>query len=225
MSALLRAQRPFAKGLSFLAAYAWNHERIQETLDDLAQYRVMTSNGEDGWEWRPTDSPVHRFTTAVTWQIPIGRDRAFLSTLPTALDYVIGGWQYTTALRYYSGRPLFFGNFVVSGNPTLDGPSRDRWFDTSMFSVQDSFTPRSNPSFYDGLNGPSAFFADMTLTKSFRLNSRYRVETRVEAYNAFNTMVWDNPELNLASPNFGKLTRKRTDAQGREIQIGVRFAF
>jgi len=65
----------------------------------------------------------------------------------------------------------------------------------------------------------------MTLTKSFRLGSRYRMEARIEAYNAFNTMVWDNPDLNLASSNFGKVTRKRTDAQGREIQIGVRFAF
>jgi len=221
----IRAQRPFAKGLSFLAAYAWNHERIQETLDDVARYRVLTSGGEDGWEWRPTDSPVHRFTTAVTWQIPIGRDRAFLSTIPAALDYAIGGWQYTAAMRYYSGRPLIFGNFIVNGDPTLDEPTRDRWFDTSRFSVQDSFTPRNNPSFYDGLNGPSAFFADMTLTKSFRLGPRYRVEARVEAYNAFNTIVWDNPDLNIANSNFGKVTRKRTDAQGREIQLGVRFAF
>jgi hypothetical protein len=135
------------------------------------------------------------------------------------------GRHLAAALRYYSGRPLFFGNFVVNGNPTLDEPTRDRWFDTSRFSVQDSFTPRSNPSFYDGLNGPSAFFADMTLTKSFRLGPRYRVEARVEAYNAFNTIVWDNPDLNIASSNFGKVTRKRTDGQGREIQIGVRFAF
>jgi hypothetical protein len=43
---------------------------------------------------------------------------------------------------------LFFGTFVVDGNPTLDEPTRDRWFDTSRFSVQDTFTPRSNPWFY-----------------------------------------------------------------------------
>lgn len=80
--------------------------------------------------------------------MPIGRDRAFLSTLPTVVDYAIGGWQYTAAMRYYSGGPLFFGNFVVNGDPTLDEPARDRWFGTSRFSVQDTFAPRSNPSFY-----------------------------------------------------------------------------
>ena len=221
----LRAQRPFAKGLSFLAAYAWNHERGQETFDDLASYRVLTSGGEDGWEWRPTDSPVHRFTSVVTWQVPIGRDRAFLSSIPTGLDYAIGGWQYTAAARYYSGRPLFFGNFIVNGDPTLDNPTRDRWFDTTKFATQDTFTPRNNPSFYSGLIGPSAFFTDMTLTKQFALGGHYKIETRIEAYNAFNHIVWDNPDLNLASSNFGKVTRKRTDAQGREIQIGVRFVF
>jgi hypothetical protein len=31
--------------------------------------------------------------------------------------------------------------------------------------------------------------------------------------------------VNLASANFGKVTRKRIDGQGREIQIGVRFVF
>ena len=65
----------------------------------------------------------------------------------------------------------------------------------------------------------------MTLTKMFTLTSSYRVEARIEAYNAFNTIVWDNPELNVSSANFGKVTRKRIDGTGREVQIGVRFIF
>ena len=50
---------------------------------DRAQYQVLQSEGEDVWEWRPlTESndrganPVHRVTGAVTWQLPIGRERA-----------------------------------------------------------------------------------------------------------------------------------------------------
>ena len=65
----------------------------------------------------------------------------------------------------------------------------------------------------------------MTLTKMFTLNPKYRVEARIEAYNAFNNIVWDNPELNVSSPNFGKVTRKRIDGTGREVQIGLRFIF
>ena len=65
----------------------------------------------------------------------------------------------------------------------------------------------------------------MTLTKSFRMGSKYRLEARIEAYNVFNTIVWDQPEVNVSSANFGKVTRKRIDGNGREIQIGVRFVF
>jgi hypothetical protein len=220
-----RVQRPFAKGVSFLVAYAYNKEKIEQWFDDIAQYQVLTSGGEQGWQWQPTDVPDHRLTGVLTWQLPVGRDRAYLSDMPVALDAVIGGWQYTASGRWYSGRPLIFGNFLVNGDPTLDNPTRDRWFDTSRFSVADAFTPRSNPAFYDDLDGPGAWFADMTLTKMFSLGPRYRIEARFEAYNVFNHNVWDNPDLNIASSNFGKVTRKRTDGFGREIQIGVRFVF
>ena len=139
---------------------------------------------------------------------------------------MLGGWQYTATARYYSGRPLLFTtSYVVDGDPTLDNPTRDRWFDTSMFAVQDTFTPRSNPWYFDGLERPGAFLADMTLTKMFNVTSKYRLEARIEAYNAFNPIVWDNPDLNLSSANFGKVTRKRRRRNGREIQIGLRFVF
>lgn len=223
----IRAQRPFVKGLSFVASYAYNNEKIQQWFDDRANYTVLKTNGKDGWEWRPSaDVPYNRFTAAVTWQIPVGKGRAYGSTMPTALDYVVGGWQYSVASRMYSGRPLLFGtSYVVSGNPKLDKPSRDKWFDTSMFAVADTYTPRSNPYYYQGLNGPGWQVTDMTLTKMFNFGSRYRLEFRAEAYNAFNQITWDNPDLTISSSNFGKVTRKRVDGNGREIQIGLRFMF
>lgn len=229
----LRAQRPFTKGISFLAAYVHDNAKRQEFFDDRAQFQVLQSGGDEGWEWRPlaeaTDrgaNPRHRFTGAMTWQLPIGRDRAYLSDLPAALDLVVGGWQFTTAGRFYSGRQVLFGNsYVVNGNPRIDNPTRDRWFDTSVFAVQDTFTPRTNPWFFDGLNGPSVVLADMTLTKSFALPNKYRLEARIETYNAFNAIVWDIPDVNISSANFGKVTRKRVDGTGREIQVGLRFVF
>ncbi len=134
--------------------------RVQQWFDDIANYKVLQTNGEEGWEWRPTDTPVHRLTTAFTWQIPVGQGQAVGTDWNTAVDAVLGNWQYTTSGRFYSGRPVFFNtSYVVSGNPTLSNPTRDKWFDTTMFAVQDTFTPRSNPYYYDGLNGPWAPFA------------------------------------------------------------------
>lgn len=222
----VRAQRPFARGASFLVAYAWNHERIQQTFDDLAAYKVLRTNGDEGFEWRPTDNPTHRFTSALTLQVPVGRGRTFGTNMPAVLDAVIGGWQYTATARYYTGRPLLFGtSYNVSGNPKLDNPTRAQWFDTSKFSVlTDTNTPRTNAWYFDGLDGPGAFFSDMTLTKAFNM-FKYRLEARLEAYNALNTIVWENPDLAIVSANFGKVTRKRLDGVGREIQFGLRFVF
>jgi hypothetical protein len=221
-----RAQRPFSKGLTFLAAYAYSHERIQQWFDDLATYKTLTTNGKEGWEWRPTDTPVHRVTAAASWEIPIGQGRAIGKDMHAALDAVVGGWQYSASTRWYSGRPLLWNNsYLVSGNPKLANPTRDKWFDTSMFAVADSFTPRSNPWYFDGLNGPTAFFTDMTMTKNFSIAGKYKLEARIEAYNAFNHVVWDLPDQVISSANFGKVTRKRNDITGREIQLGLRFVF
>ena len=61
---------------------------------------------------------------------------------------------------------LFTAANAVRGNPSLDSPSNDLWFDTSVFAAQPAFTPRTNPIYFDRLNGPGAWFVDMTLTKS-----------------------------------------------------------
>jgi hypothetical protein len=224
----VRVQRPFTKGFSYLVGYAWNHERLQQWFDDIKQYQVLTSGGEEGWEWRPTDSPTHRMTIAGTVQIPVGRGQRYGSDMSPALDAFLGGWQYTATARMYSGRPLLFTTsyVVTEGNPKLDNPTNDRWFDTSKFiSTQDSFTPRNNPWYYEGLTGPGVFVTDMTLTKMFSVTARTRVEARIEAYNALNNIIWDNPDLNIASANFGKVTRKRLAWSGREMQFGVRVIF
>jgi hypothetical protein len=223
----LRLQRPFRSGISFLAAYAFQRDRIENFLGDIQEYDVLTSGGESGWEWQPLNPalPEHRVTGALTWQIPVGRNQRYLNDMNPIVDGILGGWQYTTAVRLYSGRPIIFNTGAVSGDPTLDNPTRDRWFDTSKFAAQPAFTPRTNPVYYSGLNGPGATFVDMTMTKSFTMANRYRMEFRLEAYNAFNTVIWDQPEVTFGNPNFGKVTRKRTDSLGREIQIGLRFVF
>jgi hypothetical protein len=230
----IRAQRPFSRGLSVLVAYAFQRDRIQNWLSDIDQYQVMTTGGKEGWEWQPVNTggnppgslPEHRITSAVTWQIPVGRDRAYLSDMPLIVDYVLGGWQATGSARIFSGRPVLFTNaYAVSGNPKLSNPTRDQWFDTSVFAAQPAFTPRSNPVYFNGLNGPGAWFFDMTMTKGFPIGSRYRLEARLEAYNAFNHIVWDQPNTVFGSGTFGRVTTKRLDASGREVQLGVRFTF
>ena len=68
-------QRPFKKGLSVLLAYAYQREQTQEFFDDLATYARR-------FEWRDTDTPRQRFTSAVSWELPIGKGRTWLKDAP-----------------------------------------------------------------------------------------------------------------------------------------------
>jgi carboxypeptidase family protein len=221
-------QRPFTHGLSFFGAYAYQHEQTQEFFDDLATYARK-------FEWRDTDTPRQRFTTAMTWDIPVGKGRSYLKDIPTAVDYIIGGWTFTTSTRIYSGRPLFFNqSLIADGNPRISNPTNTMWFDVTKFhalptSTDPALPPnlhkRDNPWTYPGLYGPGVWQSDMTMSKSFHLTERFRLEARVEAYNVFNRIQFANPTVDFTSANFGKITSKLVAYNGREVQYGLRFVF
>lgn len=231
----ISAQRPFTKGLSVLLAYAYQREQTQEFFDDLATYARR-------FEWRDTDTPRSRFTSAVSWDIPIGRGRTLLKDAPKAVDMVVGGWTFTTTARLYSGRPLFFTqNLLVSGNPKLSNPTNSLWFDTTKFQKLPTTTNpdgvtannndppnlhrRDNPWTFPGIFGPGIEQVDMTMSKSFRLTERFRLEARVESYNVFNHVNLANPTVDFTSANFGKVTAKLVAYNGREVQYGLRLVF
>ncbi len=231
----LQVQRPFTKGLSVLLAYAYQREQTQEFFDDLATYARR-------FEWRDTDTPRSRLTSAVSWEIPIGRGRMLLKDAPKGVDMVVGGWTFTTTTRLYSGRPLFFSqNLLVSGNPKVSNPTQGLWFDITKFAKLPTTTnpdgvtanaadppnlhKRDNPWTYPGLVGPGVAQVDMTMSKSFKLTERFRLEARVETYNVFNHINLANPTVDFTSANFGKITSKLVAYNGREVQYGVRFVF
>lgn len=217
-------QQPAYKGLIFTFAYAINDERNKEAFDDVALYNRQ-------FTWIPTDAPRHRFTNVITWDIPIGKGKMLLSDAPKAVDYILGGWRLTNTSRYYSGRLLRFGfgtKLNISGNPVLENPTRDRWFDTSVFSAVNETTQnqlRTNPWTFKGLVGPSTFQTDATLTKSFSIREGMKIEARLEVYNVMNNINWDNPNTTFGNANFGKVIAKRGAYVGREIQYGLRFVF
>jgi hypothetical protein len=215
-------QQSFQKGLIFTVAYAMNDERNKEAFNELDLYNLLTT-------WRRTNAARHRFTNAITWDIPVGRGKWLLGNAPKVADYILGGWRLSDTTRFYSGRLLqFSSSMIVNGDPVLKNPTRDRWFDTSVFSaVSDAafLVARTNPYSYDGLYGPATFQTDATLSKSFPLRERMKLEFRLEVYNVLNHINWENPNTSFGNVNFGKVTAKRGAYVGREVQYGLRFVF
>ena len=63
---------------------------------------------------------------------------------------------------------------------------------------------------------------NLALQKSWRipLHRETTLQLRGEAYNGFNTPQFDEPQRNLSSPSFGKITNTLND--GRVFQLGLR---
>jgi Carboxypeptidase regulatory-like domain len=223
----VQVQKPFTKGLTFLAAYAYNIEQTTEFFDDIATYKRDFS-------WRDTNAPRHRFTNTITWDLPIGKGRAFLGNSSRVLDAIVGGWKLTNTSRYYSGRLLQFSQSLrVVGNPKLEKPSISGfWFNASAFQAlpttgvgTDRSILRTSAWTYDGVVGPSTFQTDSTMSKSFKLTEKFKIEARVEVYNMLNNINWENPIVDFTNSNFGKVTSKRAQYVGREVQYGLRLVF
>ena len=82
----------------------------------------------------------------------------------------------------------------------------------------------------NSLRGPGIFNMDASLFRAFPIGGARRIEFRVEAINVTNTPKFNNPEGNVTSGSFMRITGVNNvgGAQNfpeRQIRLGVRFAF
>jgi hypothetical protein len=175
-----------------------------------------------------TSDPKHRFVSAGSWEIPIGRGRAVASNVAPVLDHLIGGWQISGIYTYTSGTPLIFTRAAVapaSVKEIGEIGAGSYWFDTTGFAVQPAYTRRTNPWYYEGLVGPGFKNLDVSLAKRFSLTERFNLQIRVESFNAFNGMNWVNPQLTETASDFGKTNTQATGYFGRQFQFSARLEF
>lgn len=231
----LRGQRNFANGFSFLATYVyftaqsqWFFDPQDEYDNKLSWYNYsVTQSGGSGTPTVTAD-PKHRFVASGNWDLPFGRGRLFGSSMNRAADLVAGGWQVSGIYSYTAGPAILF-------TAALTAPASVRklgqtgisqyWFDIAGFAAQPSFTRRTNPWYYDGLNSPGFKNTDVALTKRFPIRDRAKVSIRLDAFNALNSMNWAPPTLTVTASDFGKTNTQASGYYGRQIQYSIRLEF
>jgi len=167
--------------------------------------------------------PRHRMTFAGTAELPFGKGRKFGAAAPKALDLLIGGWSASPMWTVASGEYLRFGAALASGDPSIDNPTRNRYFDTTKLALLPAYTPRLNPWQYDGVKGSRNWNIDLSVAKYFPVTEALRLEFRMEAYNLTNSFVPGLPNMTVGSPQFG---RSVTQANlGRQMQYTLRLHF
>lgn len=213
----IKVKRTFAEGFSFLAAYTYSNEETQSFYTSDQQYLKQ-------WRWEKSAAPRHRMNISGSYELPFGKGRRLLGDAHPVLDAVVGGWAASGIFNFVSGSYLQFDQMLATGDPRTNKPSDPSlWFDTSVFTNQPAYTPRTNPKTYSGLKGPGSRNIDMSLMKSFRVSERFRVEFRAEAFNLTNSFMKANPSTSLSSANFGRSVDQAN--YGRSLLYGAKVYF
>lgn len=231
----VRLQRPFEKGLSFLATYAYSTQKTHMYYDVQDEYNgiltwqdgAYSPPGGTGTSLAYAIDPKHHFNAAAVYALPIGRGKTIGSGMSRILDAVVGGWQLSAIYTYNAGQKLSFGTMVAPATVEKKGKvgASEYWFNVTGFARQPAYTRRNNPWYYDNLMGPGYKNLDTAISKQFKFRESMSLEARIEAYNAYNGMNYANPTVDITKSDFGRTNAQAAGYYGRQLQYSLRFQF
>ncbi|WP_164981547.1 TonB-dependent receptor [Silvibacterium dinghuense] len=235
-----------AYGLSALFTYQWskaidntsenNSWEVSDAVRDVFNPKLDRSVSAH-------DMP-QSFAGTLNWDIPVGRGKAFGGDMNRALDAVIGGWKWSTILRFNDGLPIHltetsslsdFNYGVARPNITSEkalakgkGSISGTYFNTAAVSYAssgNSLAIGNAPRYIGSVRYAVTEDEDMAMEKNFALYRNAIFKFRAEAYNIMNTASsFSAPDTNLGDTAFGKST-STTSVGPRTLQFGARIEF
>lgn len=146
-----------------------------------------------------------------------------------------GGWEVSGITRFQTGAyqtpsaNSSIGNRradVVFGQSFTGDRTVERWFNTAAFSGVNTAVPefenRRGTAGVGILEGPRYRKWDVSLRKWFSLNERFRLQFQGDMFNMFNNTNFNNPSVNLADLNYGRIASAQTP---RQVQLALRLTF
>ena len=228
----LKLNQRFSRGLQFLASYTFGKSLDYSGSPASGGGAVggpqsvtlfEQSRGPSGFDVK------HRFVLSWVWELPFGDGRALDAGF---LRPLVENWQFGGIVTLSTGRPftVFLNTGVNNGAPSwpdrigdgrLDNPTAEQWFDTSAFVA-----PPPNTYGNSGrgvLYAPGTQTVDVSLSRTFPVKKRFRVQFRADAFNLFNTPQLGFPNANIGSPTAGRITT--TIADNRSMQFALKLDF
>lgn len=74
----------------------------------------------------------------------------------------------------------------------------------------------------NAVRGPGFRRVDVALIKDVAVTRNHRLQLRVEAFDAFNSVRFNQPGNQIGSPTFGQITGAE---DGRIVQFGIKYFF
>jgi outer membrane receptor protein involved in Fe transport len=221
-----KVERRMGEGLTLLGSYTWSKHiddsSAQEGFLDPAGGVLNVYDLRAERSISAYDTP-HRLVVSAVYDLPFGRDRRLGRSMSRALDALAGGWTFSGIGTFQSGTPLIVSRPALrdTRSAKLDTPTIDRWFDTSAFAPAAPFTFGNVGRLQADVRNDGIRNVDVTLSKYLRFADRFRLQVRVDAFNAFNRPQFGRPNGTVTSPSFGRITTQANSP--REIQLGIKF--
>lgn len=241
----LKATKRYSNGLTLLGFYTWskNMTNADSGPIDLGPGEGLVQNPTNryGEVSISTDGPPSVFVASGSYELPFGPGKPYLSR-NAALGRVVGGWQITGYVRYTSGTAMAVtggngisalgypniranymgGNPFAVTNPRSFDPSRDLYLNSAAFATPSTFALGNTARVLDWLRGFTSKSESISIAKRIPITERIRGVIRADSSNPFNFVRWSNPNTNITSSNFGKVTGA---AGGRTIQLNATVEF
>jgi hypothetical protein len=233
----------FSSGLEYQLSYTWSHGRSDsigyygEGGQAGSQSAYMQNLYDRRDEWGPTYFDVKQaFVGSFVYDVPFGRKKKFGSNWNPVLNGVLGGWQMGGVLSLHTGFPL---TIKMSGDPSGTGARSFRanvigtpndphqigpgvlFLDPSAYSAPTAGT--FGNAGIGVVRGPGMKRFDYSLHKQFNMTEKRYVEVRAEAFNLFNTPIFNSPaSQTITSSLFGQITSSQGE---RNVEIAVKLYF
>jgi len=227
-------EKRFSAGFGFGIAYT-----LADSKDNTSEHLATQGSNSfpqearnlDAW-YGPSDFDIrHRLAVNYVFELPFGSNKKYATS--GVGSAILGGWTWSGIYALRSGRPFTVSqssnNVGTSmfGMPNVTGSTPfpktvDQWMTLEGFQAVTSGTFGNEQR--NQYRGPRWQSFDMSLARTFRINTRFGATLRWDVFNLFNSTNLGLPNRNISSPaTFGTITSLAGDA--RIMQLSARFAF
>ncbi len=252
----ISVEKRYSNGLQLMANYTWSKSIDDSSIYDTNVAWLGNYGPNSGYALQDPNKPSaerslstfdipQQVKFSYSYDLPVGRGRAFLNNMPRPLDLIFGGWKTAGVWTIHDGFPLQFtvangGTPIwtygpqrpnLTGTPTRSGGPESNWINNyfanpDVFQIPDPYTLGNASRTIGTVRSPFFFTTNLSILKQFGLSTRHealRLELRLEAENAFNHPVFGTPDTLVGDPNFGVINY--TAVGPRQCQLALKFYF
>jgi hypothetical protein len=194
----------------------------------------------------------HRLTVSGVWEFPFAQNSSGI------VGALAKGWSVAPMFVFQSGQPWRIPqNVDLVGDPSVPVEKNGQFIygmqpcvgqrnnttgqyqllaysvaygcTQPFFLIREPYQPRTTPFLVDSLRRPSYWQLDLNFAKTTAITDRVRFQLRVEAFNIFNSPMYDERdyERNTNSADFGRINRNNVGQSNfqRFIQLGFRLIY